>query len=454
MKLYFKYFITVIIIIYYQSGCSKNKGLKWGDNSCYFDASIQALSTLKDFNTDLSQYNPQNYPPTSTYLNLINLINGKFTTDNDYLKSKYEIEVGISLRDFHLGFSQELSKENEPTGQKDASEFILKILNDIEKQIPELKKTFEAQTKQSLQSIGFTGKDLDEATQAQLNQLHDPFDKLIFFTFNSKICSLCNHANEQTEPHKILILNFESKEASDIKDLLISNFRDSQINGYACDNCHKKVTCNSTRKIASLPKYLIIHLSRNEVKKSDTGDIIFDTSGEPTYELNSTPIFFAFEINLNNIKNILSDDIKKELTQKPLKYSLNAIIVHGGASVNSGHYWAYAKSNEAKDLGSWYLYNDQNISDAGKDKDFKKNSLIVKIMQTGLDNNVSGYPDATPYVLFYELEEVGKGEPDFDIRWPSQVQQKLTQLKTSLQELKTKLESLHKKLTLLKNKLR
>ncbi|MFA6535708.1 MAG: ubiquitin carboxyl-terminal hydrolase family protein [Candidatus Babeliales bacterium] len=457
MKLYFKHFVLVIIIISYRSGHSKNKGLEWGDNSCYFDASVQALSTLKDFNANLSQYNPENYPPTSIYLNLINLINGKFTTDNEYLKSDYEIEGGISLRNFHLGFSQELSKEDEPTGQKDASEFILKILSNIEKQIPELRQKFEAQTKQSLQSIGIKGKDLDEAIQAQLNQLHDPFDKLNFFTLNSKECLNCKHLNEQTEPHRILILNFDSKEASDIKDLLKLNFRDSQISDYKCDNCHKNVTCNGTKKIASLPKYLIIHLSRNNVKKDATGSIIFDASGDPTYELISTPIFFAFEINLNNIKNILSNDIKKELTQKPLKYSLNAVIVHGGESVNSGHYWAYAKSNDPKDLGSWYLYNDQYISDAGKDKDLKPNSMIIKVMQTGLDNNVTGYPNATPYVLFYELAEVGKDEPNFDISWhtamQNQLPQKLTQLKTSLQELKAKLQILQEKLGALRKKL-
>lgn len=457
MKLYFKYFIIVIIVISYRSGYSKNKGLEWGDNSCYFDASIQALSTLKYFNEDLGKYNPENHPPTNTYLNLINLINGKFTTGDQYLNGDYEIDSGIFLRDFHLGFSQELSKENEPTGQKDAPEFILKILGDIEKQIPELKQKIRDQVETSLKSVGLPEKDLIESTQAELNNLHDPFDRLNFVTFNSKICSNCKHANEKIEQHKILILNFDSKEARGIKDLLTSNFEDSQIDDYKCDNCHQNGNCNSTKKIASLPKYLIIHLSRNEVKKSDAGDIIFDTSGEPTYELNSAPIFFAFEINLNNIRNILSDDIKKELTQKHLKYRLNAVIVHGGATVNSGHYWAYAKSSEPKDLDSWYLYNDQHVSDAGKDKDLNPNSMIVKVMQTGLDNNVPGYPNATPYVLFYELTEVGKDEPDFDISWataiPNQLQQKLSQLKTSLNELKAKLQILHDKLDALRKKL-
>ena len=332
------------------------------------------------------------------------------------------------------------------------------MLSDIENQIPKLKQKYKTQKGQDLQAIGLAGEDLTESTQAELNKLHEPFDRLHFFTLNSKECLNCKHVNEQIEPHQILILNFESKETSNIKDLLKSNFIDSQISDYKCGNCHQKGNWNSTKKIASLPKYLIIHLSRNNVKKSDAGDIIFDTSGEPTYELISTPVVFAFEINLNNIRNILSDDIKKELTQKPLKYRLNAVVVHGGATVNSGHYWAYAKSSEPKDLDYWYLYNDQHVSDAGKDKDLNPNSMIVKVMQTGLDNNVPGYPNATPYVLFYELTEVDKDEPDFDISWatvmPTQLQQKLSQLKTSLNELKAKLETLRSKLEILKNKLK
>jgi ubiquitin C-terminal hydrolase len=432
----FKICIFITILTLPQYGYSENKGLEWGNNSCYFDASIQALSTLKDFNEDLGGYNPENCPPASTYLKLINAISGKIPIAGQYLKSDYKIEGGITLRNFHLGFSRELEKKSEPAGQKDAAEFIGKILNDIEIQIPKLKQVVKDNAEKTLREVGFTGAELEESIQAQIGQLFDPLDRLNFYTLSSKVCEKCGYISELIERHNILILNFKSQNTLNIKDLLISKFSDSQISDYKCDSCHNLVECKATVKIARLPKYLIIYLCR------------FDSLGTKI----STPVVFAFEINLKNVMDILSDDVKKELIQKPLKYRLNAVVVHGGASVNSGHYWAYAKY-----LDAWHLYNDQHVSDAGKQGVLNPASLIVKVMQTGLDNNILGYTNATPYVLFYELTEVVKGEPDLDIIWPAampvNLQQKLVQLKTSLHGLKAKLEILRSKLTVLSGKL-
>lgn len=431
--------LVFMIIFSFHILTSKNKGLEWGDNSCYFDSSMQALSTLNDFNEDLKKYNAKNDPPVSVYLNLINLIQGK---GDGYLKGDSEIGQGFTLRDFHLGFSSELSQLDEPTGQKDPSEFILKFLNDMEEQIPSLKKKFGNKMEQDLQGLGFVGHDLDESVRAQVNQLLDPLDRIVFSTLNQKICLNCRNVSEKLEPHKILNLDIESKKSVDIKELLKTNFRDSQISNYICGSCHKIGNCSDSRKIMNLPKYLIIHLSRNEVKYDDFGD--------PTYLKNSTPVTFDFDINLTQINNILSDATREDLSRNPLKYSLTAVIVHGGESVNSGHYWAYTKSMEIQDKDVWYLYDDENVSYAGKRGELNPDSLIVKVMKNGLDNNIDGYPDATPYVLLYELTEVGKDKSDLEL---NHLQQQLAQLKLSIQELKTQLQMLRNKLENLKSKL-
>jgi ubiquitin C-terminal hydrolase len=410
-----KIYLWIAILCSYQVLSSKNKGLEWGDNSCYFDASIQALSTLKDFNEDLKKHNPENTPPASTYLKLINLIKGKFTEQDQYLKRGDKIEGETELKDFHLGFSMELEPKNRPTGQKDAPEFITKILDGIREVVPELEKKFRDKLTQDLKELGLVGQDLDDSVRAGVNELHDPFEKISFNTVSTKICPECKNSFQRQEKNLSLILYFETDKPIEIEEFLKGNFKDASVD-YLCA-CGKTVVSKAIKKIASLPKYLIIHLSRS------LGNRKIKTS-----------VKFGFNLYLNQIKDILTDDLKKELSEKPLKYSLTAFVVHSGETVNSGHYWAYAKSSEPADKDFWYLYNDAAVSDMGKEKDLKSDSQFVKVMESGLDNG------ATPYILFYELKELNLSEM-------------LNELKTKLQELKTKLQALQDKLTELRGTL-
>ena len=436
-------FTLITLLISYQIGYSKNKGLEWGDNSCYFDASIQALSHINDFNKDLSDYNPVDSPPTSLYLNLINAINGKFTSTNDYLKSDYKIEDSITLREFHLGFSRELEPKNQPTGQKDAPEFILKILSEIEKTIPSLKEKAEKEIKQNSEKIGLRGKDLEGSVQAQLNQLHNPFDKIDFHTRNQKICSICKHTTETPDNQRFLILQIESTTSVKIEDLLKINFADHQISDYLCPNCHKKCICSDIKKMASLPKYLIIQLSRNEPNLDRTGKIILDSSKKPTYKKNLTPVTFGFEINLDDINTILANDLNTELSHRPSKYNLLAMVVHGGSTVFSGHYWAYGKDKD----NNWWRYDDEIVSDGTEQRkkdESKINDSVNDILKAGIDNQ------ATPYMLFYELVDAGKAATQEDedeatkkaLEEVNSLKTQLDQLQASLMEPQTKLQTL------------
>ncbi len=417
-----------MVIIPYQVLISKNKGLEWKNNSCYFDASIQALSTLNDFNEDLQKYNPENTPPASTYLNLVNLIKGKFDDKDRFLKREHKIEGEIKLQDFHLGFSRELYRESEPTGQKDAQDFIIKILNDIQTELPDIQRNFRHKLTQRIEALGFAGDELSELIRAEISRLPNPFKRMDFNILSTTVCQTCQNFSQNQELIRILPLSFESDKSIEIEELLKTNFKNIFLK-YNCDVCKESGVKESgvaeqVKRIVSLPKYLIISLSR----------------ALPDRKIKAS-VKFGFNLYLDRIKDLLNDDLKKELSENSLRYSLIAFIVHGGKTVNRGHYWAYAKSSEPADKDFWYLYNDEVVSDMGNEKGLKSDSPLAKVIKSGLDNHFSNYPEATPYILFYELKKVD-------------IQEMLIELKSKLQELKTKLQILQSKMNELRRKLR
>jgi len=75
-------------------------------------------------------------------------------------------------------------------------------------------------------------------------------------------------------------------------------------------------------------------------------------------------------------------------------YSLYAMVVHSGASAQSGHYYAYVRTRSSKDgvfddddEDVWYLMNDENVSLTSFSK-----------MQAGLTT----FERDSPYIMFYK----------------------------------------------------
>lgn len=69
-------------------------------------------------------------------------------------------------------------------------------------------------------------------------------------------------------------------------------------------------------------------------------------------------------------------------------YELYAAVVHCGSSVDSGHYYTYAKDGE-----NWYQFND---------------SSVTKCLNADLHNL---HPPETPYILFYRRVDCEEPEP-------------------------------------------
>jgi ubiquitin C-terminal hydrolase len=422
MKAYFKCFLLITIIISYQTIYSKNKGLSNCGNSCYFNASLQALSHLDKFNEQLhADLYPQDNLLPRFYISLVNQqIKIKDENAPEAISCTDTIFDNHTEQEFYdLAGPQFFAKRYHR--QEDAAEFIVSILDRLID--PETKKR---------KSLFFANKTTILRNLFNLESI-------------SEVERTCGNNSENHE----LLLKIElpipdKKEQIPLIDCLNVFSAKDAVNLY-CDKCKKFHAAATFLTIGKLPEYFVIGLKR----------FGYDFENNHTVKF-LTPIIFPLKLEINEKSEFTNSALKKTLALRSsvISYKLLAFIVHGGQTAQSGHYWAYGK--DKKD--TWYLYEDSRVSFAGDNKNLTQNDLVQTVLSTGLDNNV-GYEDATPYILFYELDDANRRELEqLDLLEPLQTinsfQQKLTQLKSSLQELKIKLQTLQDKLTALKEKLK
>ncbi len=118
-----------------------------------------------------------------------------------------------------------------------------------------------------------------------------------------------------------------------------------------------------------LPKIFIVALSRFKGTGKDSTSVSFPLEGL-------------------DMRKHLSHESTMKYFDKHTKYNLIGTVIHSG-SLGGGHYWAYTKDNENK----WYKYNDSDTPVIANMK---------LIADSGMDKG------ATPYVLFYQLDENSK----------------------------------------------
>lgn len=75
--------------------------------------------------------------------------------------------------------------------------------------------------------------------------------------------------------------------------------------------------------------------------------------------------------------------LDKNIRLDKYQYELYAAVVHCGSSVDSGHYYTFAK-----DQSDWYKFNDSSV------------------IKTSIEDLCKLKPPETPYVLFYSREDI------------------------------------------------
>lgn len=237
---------------------------------------------------------------------------------------------------------------------------------------------------------------------------------IIHRTFGGKIstiymCSNCTSTSNNIDWFRDLQLSFpEDNEMSDktysVQRLLDYYFTTETLtsegdNQYSCETCNK--LCNGVRmtELIKPPRNLILTLkhfrydSRYHTRAKLFNSVIHDEKIQVKTRTNS------------------SDDFKT------IHYAIYAAVVHTGSSMDSGHYYTYARDDDA-----WYKFNDDYVSKSSLEELHKLTS-----------------PD-TPYILFYQRLESDPQVDSNDISCSSSHQSSLdnefpliTQLPTILQ---------------------
>ncbi len=457
------------------NGCWNSTG-----NSCFMNASIQALFHLKSFRDFLGMIQFYDYYNQ----------NSKIMRLVQYINTLQDAEGPLSEKVFRDNFCPNIMK----TEQHDAQEFIsylfdqfieecslcqrinsLKIVTPISKIdlflnhfwgdfVKNVHRTYMVSLINEMQ------KDNKVGIQTSLNAIQDHFNSVFdlkgekkysfqhddlsvivkkiidhklllsdYAYFRQALINLCmfyeesiiKHRDDKqkdcvhhgiTQPNYILSLPLPRGEEIISLENVIKKYYGMEIlvkdERLKCGD--KKFDAQKELKILSLPRILVIQLKR----------FSFDWETNESSK-NAIPVSFLFDLDLTSY-------LSEKSNQKKAKYKLRSFIVQSGI-LDGGHYWAYAYD---RDLNKWYRYEDAikpEVVDA----------QVKNIVETGLDF------EATPYLLFYERvdqdevkasNETLKKEEALMISDNNNVQQELKKLRNQLQDIQDNLKKLTKKL--------
>ncbi|XP_044732620.1 ubiquitin carboxyl-terminal hydrolase 35 isoform X2 [Chrysoperla carnea] len=179
-------------------------------------------------------------------------------------------------------------------------------------------------------------------------------------------CNTCGGESVQTDPFRDIQLSFPVNASRDnsVQALLEFYLEPEQLcgeNRYWCDRCGALSNAERILRVTQCPKHLILTLKhfRYDPKSQQRAKLFQRVCYDPVITLNTS------------------------------RYDLYAAVVHSGPSVDSGHYYTYARDN----LGIWYKFNDSFVS------------------RTSMDELSSLQQPSTPYVLFYQKQDVAQSQP-------------------------------------------
>lgn len=176
-------------------------------------------------------------------------------------------------------------------------------------------------------------------------------------------CGTCGTQSEQTDNFRELQLSYPNSTENQSVQTLINYYLQPEIlsddNQYHCEKCKSLTDGERVTRIIEPPRRLTLTLKQfryNPVSQTKTK--------------------LLQKVKLDN--RVCLD--KKQ-------YELYAAVVHYGSSVDSGHYYTFARDNL-----EWYKFND------------------CSVMRTKADELHGLLPPETPYILFYRSIESSEPE--------------------------------------------
>ncbi|XAR54808.1 Ubiquitinyl hydrolase 1 [Bertholletia excelsa] len=154
-------------------------------------------------------------------------------------------------------------------------------------------------------------------------------------------CCNCGHCSDTFEPLIDLSLeidNVETLYAALESFTKVEKIEDPEIN-FVCENCEEEVSLEKQLILNSAPSVATFHLKR------------FKNYGSYVEKIDK---HVAFPLELDLLPYVSAN----QKNNVELKYYLYAIVVHGGFTLASGHYYSYIRS--APD--AWYRFDDSKVT--------------------------------------------------------------------------------------------
>lgn len=153
-------------------------------------------------------------------------------------------------------------------------------------------------------------------------------------------------------------INVKAKEKNDLGNLIRLAFQNTFLqNEVVCEKCNKKSEVSEkSYHIKKLPPYLLISMNLIYYDNFNAEPKKIIEIVNPLIEMDIVKIF-------KEIKSEKNPEIFGE-------YNLYSIIIHKGATPNSGHYYSLGRNLNSDDR-NWYIFNDSEIVKLSKNLNLK-----------------------------------------------------------------------------------
>lgn len=308
---------------------SQSVGLRNLGNTCFMNAVMQVICSLREFVADLSSFASDlpsgiTCPILEATLQVVRHMHNSSTSCGPLDTTTLRTRIARVCLKFGDG------------RQHDAHEFFVEF---VEKLHAEMRRAVEA-----------SAPNAEDAQTRQLatgKHLHSQILKQL-------TCSKCRARHSLREDFSHLSVDLEGSGELVLENMLSAYFANENVS-VRCEKCQGEES-TMEKSLAAPPQVLVLHLKRFHQ------DPLF----KGLYKKLNHRIKFPTALDLKRIcKRQVNVDASQEDSVQEVStgsdesvwYDLRSVIVHEGSTPQSGHYVAYACSSK----GVWRLYNDSSV---------------------------------------------------------------------------------------------